>query len=83
MRNPVTIGVAGAGSIGAYLGGRLAAAGHRVVLLGRQRLADAVADQGLRLTALDGFDQADILNLQNLIKIADRLNLPLIRLRGL
>ena len=57
MRNPVTIGVAGAGSIGAYLGGRLAAAGHRVVLLGRQRLADAVADKGLRLTALDGFDQ--------------------------
>lgn len=57
MRNPMTIGVAGAGSIGAYLGARLAAAGHRVRLLGRQRLADAVAEQGLRASSLDGFDQ--------------------------
>ncbi|MEC9406635.1 MAG: 2-dehydropantoate 2-reductase [Pseudomonadota bacterium] len=57
MRNPMTIGVAGAGSIGAYLGARLAAAGHRVRLLGRQRLADAVAEQGLRVSSLEGFDQ--------------------------
>ena len=52
-----TIGVLGAGSIGAYLGGRLTAAGYTTVLVARQPLVDAVARDGLHLTALDGFDQ--------------------------
>ena len=34
----VRIAVAGAGSIGCYVGGALAAAGRNVVLLGRQRI---------------------------------------------
>jgi 2-dehydropantoate 2-reductase len=52
-----TIGVLGAGSIGAYLGGRLTAAGFTTVLVARPALAEAVARDGLHLTALDGFDQ--------------------------
>jgi len=56
MIHPMRVGVAGAGSIGAYLGARLAADGHEVVLLGRQRLADAVADQGVRVSDLNGHD---------------------------
>lgn len=50
------IGVLGAGSIGAYLGGRLAASGVAVTLVGRAALAAEVATHGLHLTALDGFD---------------------------
>ena len=57
MIHPLRIGVAGAGSIGGYLGARLAADGHGVILLGRQRLADAVAGQGVRVTDLNGLDE--------------------------
>ncbi len=57
MIHPLRIGVAGAGSIGGYLGARLAADGHGVILLGRQRLADAVAEQGVRVTDLNGLDE--------------------------
>ncbi|MCB9735154.1 MAG: 2-dehydropantoate 2-reductase [Deltaproteobacteria bacterium] len=47
------LGVAGAGSIGCYVGGELAArAGVDVVFLGRPRLAAELADHGLRLRAL-------------------------------
>ncbi|MCK0091590.1 2-dehydropantoate 2-reductase [Rhodococcus sp. F64268] len=51
-----TIVVYGAGSIGCYIGGRLAAAGAEVVFVGRKRLADEVREHGLRLTDLDGAD---------------------------
>jgi 2-dehydropantoate 2-reductase len=53
----MNVGVLGAGSIGAYIGGRLTAAGVTTVLVARQSLADAVARDGLHLTSLDGFDQ--------------------------
>lgn len=53
----MNVGVLGAGSIGAYLGGRLTAAGVTTVLVARQPLVDAVARDGLRLTALDGYDR--------------------------
>jgi 2-dehydropantoate 2-reductase len=46
--------VAGAGSIGCFVGGQLAAAGHAVVFLGRQRIADELHAHGLRLTDRDG-----------------------------
>ncbi|MEU5156801.1 2-dehydropantoate 2-reductase [Glycomyces sp. NPDC021274] len=46
--------VYGAGSIGCYVGGRLAAAGAEVVFVGRRRLADEVAAHGLTLTDLHG-----------------------------
>lgn len=52
----MNVGIFGAGSIGAYLGGRLIAAGVKTTLVARPALADAVARSGLRLTALDGFD---------------------------
>ncbi|SFL88069.1 2-dehydropantoate 2-reductase [Variovorax sp. OV329] len=46
--------VMGAGTIGCYLGGRLAAAGVPVTLVGRPRTLDAVATRGLTVTDLDG-----------------------------
>jgi 2-dehydropantoate 2-reductase len=46
--------VAGAGSVGCYLGGCLAAAGRNVTLLLRQRLLDAIARSGLQVTDLEG-----------------------------
>jgi 2-dehydropantoate 2-reductase len=46
--------VAGAGSVGCYLGGCLAAAGRNVTLLLRQRLVEAIARSGLQVTDLDG-----------------------------
>ena len=49
--------VAGAGSIGCYLGGCLALAGRHVTLLLRPALADAIAGNGLRISDLDGMDR--------------------------
>jgi len=47
--------VLGAGVIGCYLGGRLAAAGQTVTLVGRPRLTEAMARDGLTISDLDGF----------------------------
>jgi len=52
----VTIMVYGAGSVGCYVGGRLAATGADVVLVGRQRLGAEIAEHGLRLTDWQGAD---------------------------
>jgi 2-dehydropantoate 2-reductase len=49
--------VAGAGSVGCYVGGCLALAGRDVTLLLRSPLAEAVARYGLRLSDLDGADR--------------------------
>jgi 2-dehydropantoate 2-reductase len=49
--------VFGAGSIGCYVGGRLAAAGADVVLIGRSRLAAETAVHGLTLTDLYGAER--------------------------
>ena len=51
------ITIAGAGSIGCYLGGRLAAAGRNVTLLLREPLAQAIASLGLRISDLEGNDE--------------------------
>jgi 2-dehydropantoate 2-reductase len=53
MRESLHITVIGAGAIGGWVGGRLAMDGHRVTLVGRQRLVDAVAASGLRLRSPD------------------------------
>ena len=45
----------GAGVIGCYVGGRLAASGQRVTLVGRPRLTEAMARDGLTISDLDGF----------------------------
>jgi 2-dehydropantoate 2-reductase len=50
------IAVFGAGLIGCYVGGRLAAAGADVTLIGRARTAAELAARGLRVTDLDGAD---------------------------
>lgn len=44
------IWVHGAGSIGVFVGGRLAAAGQTVHFIGRARLGEAIASQGLSLS---------------------------------
>ncbi|WP_068304177.1 2-dehydropantoate 2-reductase [Pararhodobacter sp. CCB-MM2] len=49
------IAIFGAGAIGCYVGGRLAHAGADVVLIGRPRMGDALA-QGLHLTDYRGAD---------------------------
>ncbi len=49
--------VAGAGSIGCYVGGMLGAAGRHVSLLARRRVIDEIQTNGLRLTSLDGGDR--------------------------
>jgi 2-dehydropantoate 2-reductase len=55
--------VLGAGAIGCYIGGRLAAAGERVTLVGRPRTTEPLALSGLTVTDLQGFKahvEADI-----------------------
>lgn len=49
-----TIVIAGAGSIGCYVGGRLQQAGRRVKFLGRERIKADIAAHGLNLTHFDG-----------------------------
>ncbi|MFC4376485.1 2-dehydropantoate 2-reductase [Nocardia halotolerans] len=46
--------VLGAGSVGVFVGGLLAAAGMEVIFVGRQRVLDDIAEHGLCLTDLDG-----------------------------
>lgn len=47
--------VLGAGAIGCYVAGRLAAAGERVTLVGRPRTIEPIALSGLTVTDLQGF----------------------------
>jgi 2-dehydropantoate 2-reductase len=51
------IGVAGAGSIGCFVGGMLALAGRRVTLLPRPRVIQEIEANGLRLTSFEGLEQ--------------------------
>ena len=46
--------IAGAGSIGCFVGGMLAAAGRPVSLLARPRVIDGIAQHGLKLTSFEG-----------------------------
>lgn len=52
-----TIAIAGAGSIGCYVGGCLALAGRQVILLARPRFEAALRTGGLQITDLDGLDR--------------------------
>ncbi|MGR3564813.1 MAG: 2-dehydropantoate 2-reductase [Heliomarina sp.] len=56
MRQPIVI--AGAGSIGCFVGGLLAAAGRDVRLLARARVAGEIQAHGLNLTGFDGMSVA-------------------------
>jgi len=51
------IAIAGAGSIGCFVGGLLAAAGRDVALLARPRIIEEIEANGLRLTGFDGLDR--------------------------
>jgi 2-dehydropantoate 2-reductase len=51
------IGIAGAGSIGCFVGGMLAAGGRRVALLARPRVIAEIKAGGLRLTSFEGLDR--------------------------
>jgi 2-dehydropantoate 2-reductase len=52
----MTVAVFGAGSIGCYVGGRLAGGGADVVLVGREAVAREVGQYGLRVTDWQGAD---------------------------
>jgi 2-dehydropantoate 2-reductase len=52
-----SVGIAGAGSIGCFVGGMLAASGRRVALLARPRLLVEIEVNGLLLTNFDGSEQ--------------------------
>ncbi|OJA85750.1 hypothetical protein BGV49_17120 [Burkholderia ubonensis] len=45
----------GAGALGCYVGGRLAAAGLPVTLIGRARIGDAIRNHGLTLSDHRGY----------------------------
>ena len=51
------IGVAGAGSIGCFVGGMCAAAGRRVALLARPQVIQEIESHGLRLTSFEGLNR--------------------------
>jgi 2-dehydropantoate 2-reductase len=51
------IGIAGAGSIGCFVGGMFAASGRRVALLARPRVIREIEDNGLRLSSFEGFER--------------------------
>src|SRR5216684_4133554 len=60
------IGVAGAGSIGCFVGGMYAVSGRRVALLARPRVIEEIEGNGLRLTGFGNFERniaADALTL--------------------
>jgi 2-dehydropantoate 2-reductase len=57
MISDKTIAIAGAGSIGCFVGGMFAAAGRRVALLARPRVIGEITSHGLRLTSFEGLDR--------------------------
>jgi 2-dehydropantoate 2-reductase len=57
MHSERPIGIAGAGSIGCFVGGMLAAGGRGIALLARPRVIGEITAHGLRLTSFDGFDR--------------------------
>ncbi|MCI5047363.1 MAG: 2-dehydropantoate 2-reductase [Aquisalinus sp.] len=59
-----TYAIFGAGSIGCYVGGKLAAGGKSVIFIGREKLADTVSKNGLVLT--DYEQSKDVLTPDNI-----------------
>ena len=57
MKSERPIGIAGAGSIGCFVGGMLTAGGRRVALLARPRVIGEIETHGLRLTSFDSVDK--------------------------
>jgi 2-dehydropantoate 2-reductase len=80
-----TIGVAGAGSIGCFVGGMCAAAGRKVALLARPRVIQEIEQNGLRLTSFEGFEQtiaSDSLTLSEDPKIFSDVGVVLVTVKS-
>src|ERR1700761_6376947 len=80
-----TIGVAGAGSIGCFVGGMCAAAGRKVALLARPRVIQEIEQNGLRLTSFEGFERtiaADSLTLSEDSKIFGDVGVVLVTVKS-
>jgi 2-dehydropantoate 2-reductase len=56
MASSKTICVAGAGSIGCFVGGMLRVGGHQVSLLARPRVIDEIDRNGLKVTSFEGLE---------------------------
>nr|HAQ94322.1 2-dehydropantoate 2-reductase [Afipia sp.] len=56
MTSSKSISVAGAGSIGCFVGGMLRAGGHPVSLLARPRLIEDINRHGLKVTSFEGIE---------------------------
>src|SRR5262245_13071663 len=56
MTSSQSICVAGAGSIGCFVGGMLRAGGRSVSLLARPRVIDEINQHGLRITSFEGLE---------------------------
>ena len=57
LTDNIRVVIAGAGSVGCYVGGILTADGVDVTFLGRDRLKQELSSHGLRISDLTGFDQ--------------------------
>lgn len=69
----VRVGVMGAGSIGCYLGGALAATGTEVVLVARDRVREEITAHGLTVVDLGGAEQRALPERYTLAAGADAL----------
>lgn len=79
------IGIAGAGSIGCFVGGMLALAGRRVTLLARPRVIQEIEANGLHLTSFEGFDRqiaANALTLSGDIKTFSDAGMVLVTVKS-
>jgi 2-dehydropantoate 2-reductase len=79
------IGVAGAGSIGCFVGGMLAAAGADVALLARPRVIQEIQGHGLKLTSFEGFERqiaASLLTLSEDPNILSRVSVVLVTVKS-
>ena len=56
MPSPKPICIAGAGSIGCFVGGMLRAGGHPVSMLARPRVMDEIRTNGLKVTSFEGIE---------------------------
>lgn len=73
----------GAGSIGCYVGGRLAATGAEVTFVGRQRIADELREHGLRLTDYRGADlRAPVISFATDLAAAAEADLVLVTVKS-
>jgi 2-dehydropantoate 2-reductase len=54
--NDLKFGILGAGSIGTYIGAHLIHAGLDTLLVGREKLAREIQENGLRITDYQGTD---------------------------